>query len=87
MEPWRVSTADFLRDVVRYQNVALSRPVVVTEDGRERTVLLSIEEYERLKCWDRDVLGLEDFSVSDIANLEASRPAAAASAFDHELDH
>ncbi len=86
MEPLRVSAADFQRDVVRYQDVALSRPVTVTEDGRERTVLLSIEEYERLKGRDREVLGLDDFTASDLAAVEASRPAAAAAAFDHELD-
>lgn len=72
MEPMRVSAADFQRDVVRYQDIALSRPVAVTEDGRERTVLLSIEEYERLKRRDREVLTPDDFTAADLAALEAS---------------
>lgn len=86
MEPIRVSAAEFQENVVRYQSIALRRPVTVTEDGRERTVLISVEEYVRLKRRDRDVLGLDDFTDADIAALEASRPAAATAAFDHELD-
>ena len=86
MERLRVSVAEFQRDLVRYQDVALSQPVAVTEGGRERTVLISVEEYERLKRRDREVLGLDDFTDADIAALEASRPARAAAVFDHELD-
>ena len=48
--------------------------------------LISVEEYERLKRRDREVLGLDDFTDPDIAALEASRPPRAAAVFDHELD-
>jgi PHD/YefM family antitoxin component YafN of YafNO toxin-antitoxin module len=48
-----VSAAEFHRDIVAYQDIALTKPVTVTKNGRERTVLLSAQEYARLKRRDR----------------------------------
>ncbi len=84
MDLLKVSAAEFQRNIGRYQDLALRRPVVVTRNGREGTVLISTEEYERLKRRDREVLGLEDFTEADLAALEASRPPAEAAAFNHE---
>jgi hypothetical protein len=39
-----VPAAEFQRDIGTYQDRALAEPVFVTRDGRERTVLLSVEE-------------------------------------------
>jgi PHD/YefM family antitoxin component YafN of YafNO toxin-antitoxin module len=51
----RVSSTEFGKEVGRYQDVALSQPVVVTRNGRDRTVMISAEEYLRLKRRDRQV--------------------------------
>ena len=48
-------------------------------------MLISAEEYARLKRRDRQVLSLADFSAADLAALESARPPAEAIAFDHEL--
>ena len=85
MDKLKVSDEDFQRHIGRYQDIALRQPVAVTRDGRETIVLISTEEYERLKRRDRDVLSLEDFSEADIESLERSRPAPESRAFDHEL--
>ena len=85
MEPIKVSSADFQRNIGRYQDLALRQPVAVTRNGRERTVLISTEEYARLKRRDREVLRLEDFTGADIKALEDSRPALASVAFDDEV--
>jgi prevent-host-death family protein len=45
----RVSSTEFGKEVGRYQDVALSQPVIVTRNGRDRTVMISAEEYRRLK--------------------------------------
>lgn len=81
----KVSAADFQRNIGRYQDLALTQPVAVTRNGRERTVLISVEEYQRLKRRDRQVLGLDDFTEADVAALEAARAPDAAKDFDHEL--
>lgn len=80
-----VSAAEFQRNIGRYQDLALREPVAVTRNGREGTVLISTDEYRRLKRRDREVLRLEDFTDEDIAALEASHPPVEAAAFDHEL--
>ena len=85
MEMLKVSAADFQRNIGRYQDIALRQPIIVTRNGRERTVLISTEEYARLKRRDREVLSLDDFTAADIEALEASRPPAEAAVFDHEL--
>jgi prevent-host-death family protein len=81
----KVSAAEFQRNIGRYQDVALTQAVAVTRNGRERTVLISVEEYERLKRRDRQVLRPEDFSEEDLAALEQTRAPVSAKAFDSEL--
>jgi prevent-host-death family protein len=54
----RVSAAEFQRNIGRYQDLALTEPVAVTRNGRERTVMISVEEYRRLTH--RGVSGLEE---------------------------
>ena len=81
----KVCAAEFQRNIGRYQDVALVQPVAVTRNGRERTVMISIEEYHRLKRRDRQVLELADFTEADIAALEETRAPQSARAFDHEI--
>jgi PHD/YefM family antitoxin component YafN of YafNO toxin-antitoxin module len=53
----RISSADFLENYGALTDKALSEPVTITRDGRDRLVLLSIEEYEgsngatHRTCW------------------------------------
>jgi prevent-host-death family protein len=81
----KVSAAEFQRNIGRYQDLALTQAVAVTRNGRERTVLISVDEYQRLKRRDRQVLTLGDFTAEDITALEAARAPDAAKAFDGEL--
>jgi len=81
----KVSAAEFQRNIGRYQDLALTQAVAVTRNGRERTVLISVDEYQRLKRRDRQVMGLGDFSEADIAALEAVRAPDDSRAFDDEL--
>jgi PHD/YefM family antitoxin component YafN of YafNO toxin-antitoxin module len=61
------------------------QPVAVTRNGRERTVMISVEEYHRLKRRDRQVLELEDFTDADVEALEQTRAPDSSKVFDHEL--
>lgn len=61
-----VSAAEFHRNVGRYQDIALTRPVAITKNGRERTMLISKEEYDRLKRRDREVVLVEDLTEEEI---------------------
>ncbi len=47
----RITTTagELVRQFAYFSDVALTRPVIVTRNGRPRNVLLSVAEYERLK--------------------------------------
>jgi len=77
----KVSAAEFQRNIGRYQDLYLTQAVTVTRNGRERTVLLSVDEYQRLKRSDRQVLSLADFTDADIAALETTHAPDAAGSF------
>ena len=61
-----VTAAEFQRHFGRYQDEALTQPVVITRNGRERLVMLSADEYRRLKRRDREVLRAGDLSDADL---------------------
>ena len=57
----RVTSTAFSKEVGRYQDSALTQTVVVTRNGRDRTVMISAQEYDRLKRRDRQVYSAADF--------------------------
>lgn len=65
-----VSAAEFQRNIGRYQDIALTKAVAITKNGRERTFLISAEEYHRLKRRDRRVILAGDFTDEDIKAVE-----------------
>lgn len=81
-----VPAAEFQRNIGLYQDKALSEPVFVTRNGRERTVLISVEEYARLKQRDRRALRVEQLSDDDIEAIAGAEMAAEHSHLDAELD-
>lgn len=79
-----VSSGEFLKAYGRISETALREPVSITNHGRERLVLLSAEEYRRLKRNDRVALSVWELSEEDIRALEASDAPPEAAQFDHE---
>jgi len=79
-----VTSVEFQRNFGRYQDEALKEPVAITRNGRERLVVLSADEYQRLRRRDRQVMGLEDFAEDDLEAITAAEPPLEAAAFDHE---
>jgi len=73
MEMLTVSAAEFQRNFGRYQDEALKQPVSITRNGRDRLVVLAVEEYQRLKRRDRVVRKVSEMSAAEleaIANTE-----------------
>ncbi|THD53303.1 MAG: type II toxin-antitoxin system Phd/YefM family antitoxin [Phenylobacterium sp.] len=70
----RVSASVFSKNVGHFHDVALTQPVTVTRNGRDRTVTISAEEYHRLKRRDRQVMSLDDFTQDDLAAILALVP-------------
>src|ERR1041384_8368409 len=63
----KVTTADFIKNYGTLADKALSEPVTITKNGRDRLVLVSADEYARLKRRDRRVVRLEDFTEEELA--------------------
>ena len=82
----RVSTAQLKHKVMKLRKLVLAGPVTVTHNGRDGMVLLSAEEYGRLKRRDREVLTPADFSAEEIEAIRKVQPSAAAIALNHEMD-
>lgn len=80
-----VSSVEFQRNFGRYQDAALTEPVSITRNGRERIVILSADEYNRLKRRDRQVLSLDDFTEIDLQAIRAAEPPEEANQFNHEM--
>jgi prevent-host-death family protein len=68
-----VSAADFHRNIGMYQDIALTKPVTITKNGRDRTVLISAEEYARLKRRDRRVIAAGQLSERQINAIRNSK--------------
>ena len=81
----KVPSGDFQRNIGHYQDMALTQPVVVTSRGRERTVLISTEEYHRLKRRDRQVMAASDFTDAELEEIASAEAPAEATAFNHEF--
>lgn len=45
----RVTTVEFIRNFGTYSDRALSAPIVLTKNGRDRLVFIGIEQYDKLK--------------------------------------
>nr|WP_294557215.1 type II toxin-antitoxin system Phd/YefM family antitoxin [uncultured Rhodopila sp.] len=69
----RVSGTEFGQQVDRNLDLALTRTVIVTRDGQDRTVIIPAGEYQRLKRRDRQVFAageLPDELVEAIRHSE-----------------
>lgn len=45
----KVTSTEFQQNVGKYNDIAMREPVVITKQNREALVLLSIEDYKRMK--------------------------------------
>ena len=81
-----VSATEFQKNFAKYQDAALVQPVSVTQNGRERIVVLSAETFRQMQRHTRDVLPIEALSDADIEAITRAEAPAEARRFDHELD-
>ncbi len=76
----RVSETEFGKVVDRYLDLALTRTVIVTRNGQDRTVMISVGEYQRLKRRDRQVYAAGDLPDEIFEAIRRSETRSAAPA-------
>lgn len=64
------TAAELVRAFSHYSDVALAKPVVVTKNGRPRNVMISVEEYARLKERDQQAFRAGDTPDRFLAGIE-----------------
>jgi hypothetical protein len=69
----RVSSTEFCKEAGRYQDAALSQPVIITRNGRDRTVMMA-EEYCRLKRRDQQVFTAGEMPGDKVEAVRNSGP-------------
>ena len=60
----RISTVELLRNFGAFSDVALAEPIILTKNGRDRLVLISLEQYSALQ---------QNYGAFDGARHEAIR--------------
>jgi PHD/YefM family antitoxin component YafN of YafNO toxin-antitoxin module len=82
----RVSTAEFIKNYGTLADKALMEPVTITKNGRDRLVMVSAEEFERLKRRDRRVVRIEDWTEEEFAQMSKGIEQMAEDGRNAELD-
>ncbi|UVK57279.1 type II toxin-antitoxin system Phd/YefM family antitoxin (plasmid) [Mesorhizobium sp. AR02] len=67
-----VTAAAVSKNFGAYQDAAVRDPVIITKNGRPRTVLLAYEDFVRLSKRDRRVELTTELSADEIAAVEAA---------------
>jgi prevent-host-death family protein len=81
----RVPASEFQREFGRLRGVAHREAVIVTSHGRDDVVLLSAEEYQRLRSLDRRAMHVSELSDEDLVALDAVEIPAEAARYNHEM--
>jgi PHD/YefM family antitoxin component YafN of YafNO toxin-antitoxin module len=81
-----ITAAAFQKAVGRYREIAQREAVSITNHGRESLVLLSSQEYHRLKALDtREAIPASALTDRELAALDEARTPPEAARFNHEL--
>lgn len=83
----RVSTADFIKNFGTLSDQALAEPVRITKHGRDRLVMMSAAEYDRLKRRDRRVVRIEDLTDDELELIAQAEVPAEFAYLDAELEN
>jgi prevent-host-death family protein len=67
-----VTAAEVSKNFGAYQDAAVREPVIITKNGRPRTVLMAYEDFVRLSKRDRRVQRTSELSDDEIAAIERS---------------
>lgn len=67
-----VTAAAVSKNFGAYQDAAVREPVIITKNGRPRTVLIAYEDYLRLAKRDRRVELTSALDADEVAAVEAS---------------
>lgn len=80
-----VTAAEISKNFGAYQDAAVREPVIITKNGRPRTVLMAYEDFVRLSKRDRRVQLTNELSAAEISEVERSAMAPGHQHLDDEI--
>lgn len=86
MDAMKATAAEVGKSFGQFADKALVEPVTITKYGRDHLVLLSADEYARLKRRDRRVYRAHEVPEDIAAAIEAAEAPSDAAAFNREYD-
>lgn len=79
------TAAEVSKNFGAYQDAAVRDPVIITKNGRPRTVLIAYEDFVRFSQRDRRVQLTNELSAEEIAEVERSAMAPGHEHLDDEM--
>jgi prevent-host-death family protein len=73
MQMTRVTASEFQKSFGALSDKALVEPVAITKQGRDHLVVMSADEYARLKRRDRQVYGIGDLPEEWLVAIENTK--------------
>ncbi|CAN7648815.1 type II toxin-antitoxin system Phd/YefM family antitoxin [Rhizobium sp. LjRoot254] len=81
----KVPAAAISKNFGAYQDDALREPVIITKNGRPRTVLMAYDDFMRLSKLERRVELTTDLQAEELAAIEISEMESGLEYLDREL--
>jgi hypothetical protein len=72
----RVSSAEFLKKYGALSDKALSEPVTITRNGRDRLVLMSAEAFQRMSRYAPRARRIDDLTDDELTMISEARVSA-----------
>jgi len=80
----KVTSAALQKEFGRFRAIAQREAVIITNHGRDDLVMVSADEYKRLRRLDRTAMPVSDLSAEELAALEAAEIPVEAAQYNHE---
>ncbi len=81
----QVTSGELQKEFGRYRSIAHREAVVITNHGRDDLVLLSVDEYKRLRGLEKRSFHISALTDDELIDLENTSISIEASKYNHEM--
>ncbi len=81
----QVTSGELQKEFGRYRSIAHREAVVITNHGRDDLVLLSVDEYKRLRRLEKRSFHISALTDDELIDLENTSISVEASKYNHEM--
>ena len=82
----RVTSGELQKEFGRYRTIAHKEALIITNHGREDLVLLSADEYQRLRMLENRAFHISELTANELDELSNAELPVEAKQYDVEMD-